>query len=182
MEQVLHVDFISLKQDATPADREAVTEAAASLVEVSGVLQVALIEGDAESDYELAFLFRLPHYIAIEPFGTDTRYVRFLQGIVAPRLRAFSGADLRLENEQALTEGYAACLALSLPEETYDWEVKERLDAWTGDTSALVGVAVGEPGRYRGVAIALGSSRDGLPSRVEAPGTTYVRGRLRTLS
>ena len=39
----------------------------------------------------------LEGFTYLEPFGTDARYVRFLQGTVAPRLKAFAGADVSLD-------------------------------------------------------------------------------------
>jgi hypothetical protein len=146
------------------------------------VLKVGLLEAEAGSDYDLAFCFLLPHFIAVEPFGTDTRYVRFLQGAVAPRLLAFSGADMAIDGRLPAPTDYAACLALTLPDETYDWEVRERLVDWTAATGgeSITGLAVGEKQRYRGLALVL-TEAPVVARRPDDAGATFVAGRWREL-
>jgi hypothetical protein len=72
------------------------------------------------------------------------------------------------------------------PDETYDWEVREALQAWanaTGATMAAIGLAVGERQAYRGVALAFGDTLQDThapdPERFRA---TVVRGAARRLA
>ena len=98
--------------------REAVLEAAKALSAVDGVTRIGAIEAAAGSDYDLALFFMLSDSGALEPFGTDPRYVRFLQGTVAPVLKSFAGADVRLDAPLPVVEAYGACLALAAPPQT----------------------------------------------------------------
>ncbi len=158
-QQILHLDFVGLRPETTQEQRSQLEEAAAELLSLDQVIDAGVIKAEAESDFDLAFLFLLPGFTDLEPFGTDPRYVRFLQGSVAPVLRAFAGADVKLEDDLVFADGTAACLALIAPEETYDWEVRDALEAWAGNLSPdaiAVGIAVGERQQYRGVSIAFG--------------------------
>ena len=82
-------------------------------------------------------------------------------------LRGLAGADVRLERDFPAIAAHGVCLALAAPPTTYDWELSANLNAWlqkyglTGTT----GLAIGEHGRFRGLAIAF---TDG-PVAVEAP-------------
>jgi hypothetical protein len=182
-EYTLHVDFVAVSESPKGA-RDEILEAAATLKEMPYVLEVGAIEADARSDFDLAIYFLLRSFTDLEPFGTDGRYVRFLQGTVAPNLKAFSGASVKLPRRLPETGTYAACIALEAPEETYDWEVGERLDNWSqGRTAASVhGLAAGERQRYRGLAIAFGDEPFG-EARPLVPGfdVTIVAGRHRRL-
>ncbi|HWO72911.1 MAG TPA: hypothetical protein VNN21_05070 [Dehalococcoidia bacterium] len=156
---VLHLDFIALRPETGPQDREALLEAAAALASMPQVLAVGAIEAGAGSDFDLAVFFLLPDLGRLEPFGTDERYARFLQGSVAPKLKRFAGADVELDSEPAFREGIAACLALATPDETFDWEVREALEAWADavrPAARAIGLAVGERQAFRGVALAFG--------------------------
>jgi hypothetical protein len=125
------------------------------------------------SDFDLAFFFVLDRFTSLEPFGTDPRYIRFLQGKAARILRAFAGADIALTAPFPEVGPYATCLALMAPDETYDWEVRSALESWTraealeappGGSAAsatpasgtnasatyAIGLAIGERQRYRG--------------------------------
>jgi hypothetical protein len=121
----------------------------------------------AASDFDLAFFFVLDRFTSLEPFGTDPRYIRFLQGKAARILRAFAGADIALTAPFPEVGPYAACLALMAPDQTYDWEVRSALESWTrsqaieaqpslsregADNRAAnaIGLAIGERQRYRG--------------------------------
>ena len=98
--------------------------------------------------------------------------LQVLQGAVAPRLKAFAGADVRLDSGFAPEAGSAACLAIMAPEETYDWEVREALQAWceaTGASSTAVGLAVGEKQMYRGAALACKDGSVRLVARGTSP-------------
>jgi hypothetical protein len=132
------------------------------------------------SDYDLAFYFVLDAFTSLEPFGTNDRYIHFLQGKVARMLRGFAGADIALQQPFPDIQPHATCLALIAPDETYDWEVRAALEAWTQETEAAaqatraehplsrgggidtpnasasegvisaIGLAIGERQRYRG--------------------------------
>jgi hypothetical protein len=180
---VLHLDFIKLKPEAGVDGRARLEAAAASLHAIDGVEEVGLIEGDAASDFDVALWFRLRDYAALEPFGTNPEYARFLQGTVAPLLRGFAGVDVTLDTAFAGTAGTAACLALMGPDEAYDFEVREALAAWTeavDATSTATGIAAGERQVYRGAALAFGPRRAGRPA-LEPFRATLVRGRARVL-
>jgi hypothetical protein len=163
-------------------------EAAAQLSALPQVQSLGAIEADAglRSDFDLVFYFLLPEFSALEPFGTDSRYAGFLQRSVAPRLKAFAGADVRLEDDFALSGAQAACLALMAPEETYDWEVLEAMLGWCDSapgSSSVVGLAVGEKQMYRGVALAFANT----PIAAEHPDasrfrSTLIAGTVRTLA
>lgn len=177
--QVLHLDFISLSPTAGPDDRKQLLEAAAQLAALPQVQSLGAIEADAvaESDFDLVFYFLLPEFGALEPFGTDSRYAGFLQRAVAPRLKAFAGADVRLENDLTTTGAHAACLALLAPEETYDWEVREALRGWcdlAAGSSSVVGLAVGEKQMYRGAGLVF----DAAPIVAHGPEASSFRSTL----
>lgn len=166
-QQVLHLDFVSLSPATGPQDRQQLIEAAGALAAIDGVIATGVIEGEAGSVFDLAFFFVLNDFTALEPFGTDPRYSRFLQGEVAPRLKAFAGADVRLEEDFTASAGRGAVIAAMAPDETYDWEVREALQAWadaTGGTTSAVGLAVGERQAYRGVALAFGATLQDAPA------------------
>jgi hypothetical protein len=156
------------------------------LAELPQVQTLGAIEADpaSESDFDLVVYFLLPEFTALEPFGTDSRYAGFLQRAVAPRLKAFAGADVRLEADFAADGDHAACLALMAPEETYDFEVREALQTWcdAATGSSDVGLAVGEKQIYRGAALAFGAN----PIAAERPDasrfrTTLIAGTARSL-
>jgi hypothetical protein len=178
-DQVLHIDFVALAPDAGPAARDEVIARALDLRDIRGVIEAGAIAGEAGSEFDIAVFWVLEGFACLEPFGTDVRYVRFLQGTVAPRLKAFAGADVSLAADYGGLQDYAACLALEAPPETYDWEVRERLVSWAEGQPGerLIGLAVGERQRYRGLALV------SAPTPLEAPrgedGDTGIAGRTR---
>ncbi|HLG10246.1 MAG TPA: hypothetical protein VI876_00690 [Dehalococcoidia bacterium] len=184
--QVLHLDFVSLSPTTGPDDRKQLIEAAAALSSLDRVIAIGVIAGEAGSDFDLAFYFVLSEFAALEPFGTDPRYSRFLQGEVAPRLKSFAGADVRLEDDFAQEGALGAAIALIGPDETYDWEVRDALQAWAQDTGAVstvVGLAAGERQLYRGVALAFAETlRPAAPPDPERLRAAVVRGRAQALS
>lgn len=190
--QVLHLDFISLDPAVSDEVRRALIEEAARLTALDEVLAAGAIEagpsrasGRAEQDFDIVLWFLLPAFSALEPFGTDVRYTRFLQGTVAPVLRAFAGADVRLDGDFAPPEGGTACLALTAPDETYDWELREALSDWTEGLSAgtsAIGLAVGERQRFRGVAIVSGyAAKKAAPPADSRFLSTLVLGQARRI-
>jgi hypothetical protein len=152
---VLHIDLLALKPDAEAGAIEALLAAAAGLLSISNVLTGGAIRGGDGSDFDLGVYFVLAGFTDLEPFGTDAGYARFLQTKVAPVLRSFTGASVSLQGPFPGHAGFAACLALAAPEETYDWEVREALSGWLpAETAAsAVGLAIGERQRYRGCVI-----------------------------
>lgn len=182
-DQVLHLDLISFASDATPADREDLIVAAGGLATLPNVRQVGAIV----SPDEVALYFVLEGFAALEPFGTDPAYVRFLQGSVAPVLRGLAGADVKLQDDFPRDGApFGACVAVAAPFQTYDWEVSASLSAWRDGlnaTSSAIGLAVGEHGRYRGLAIAFAA--EPLPGAVVLSprfGTTLITGTSRRLA
>jgi hypothetical protein len=184
-QQVLHLDFIGLAPETTQEQRSQLEDSAAKLIELDQLIGVGVIDASAESDFDVAFYFLLADFTDLEPFGTDPRYVRFLQGNVAPVLRAFAGADVKLDGDFEIVDGPVACVALTAPEETYDWEVREALEAWAASlnpVASAIGVAVGERQRFRGVGIAFGAQGDGVTWADDGPFTpTLIAGSTRRL-
>ncbi|HLF72352.1 MAG TPA: hypothetical protein VI759_09400, partial [Dehalococcoidia bacterium] len=93
---VLHADLIALA-DQSDAARERLIEAAARVAEIEHVLAAGAIEADAGSEFDVVLFFALADLAALEAFGTDERYTRFLQQDVAANLRAFAGADVSID-------------------------------------------------------------------------------------
>lgn len=181
-EQVLHIDFIAVTPEAGAAGREEILSQAAVTLAIEGVVAVGAIEGDEGSDFDLGVYFVLEGFTFLEPFGTDARYVRFLQGTIAPRLKAFAGADVSLDAPFEASLPYAACIALEAPPRTYDWEVRDRLSSWAEavEGERVIGLAVGERQRYRGLAMVF---TDGaMPSTPVAHEGTLVAGKARRLA
>ena len=182
---LLHLDLASLSLTTGPEAHRELIEAARCLPSLPGVLSTGVIEADAGADFELAFLFVLAEPAALERFGTHPEYSRFLQGSLAPRLHAFAGADVRLEGEFPALQAYAACLALTAPDETFDWEVTAALKRWVdglGAPSHAIGLAVGEKQRYRGAALAFADRPLAAQRPQEARfGATLVYGRAQSL-
>jgi hypothetical protein len=185
-QQLLHLDFVLLSPATGPDDRRQLLEAAAELAALDGVITLGAIEAEAGSDFDLAFYFVLAEFAALEPFGTDPRYSRFLQGEVAPRLRGFTGADVRLDDDFGAAGSLAAVIAVMAPEETYDWEVREALQAWvdaTGAAESAIGLAAGERQLYRGVALAFGEALQTAPAPdPQRFRVSSLRGRAQTLA
>lgn len=182
---ILHADFISLAKDVTSEARRDLLTRAAELVMIDGVIAGALIDGDAGSDFDIALLFAFGSLQALEHFGTDARYVRFLRGDAAPALRALAGADVRLEGSLPAPGPYAACLAVATAEETYDWQVKDALQAWVdgvGGAAAAVGLANTERQRFRGLVFCAAAGPISRPDDLPAGfAGTFVGGRARRL-
>jgi hypothetical protein len=183
---VLHADFISLAANTTADARRDLIAAARDLASLTNVLAVHLIDGDASADFDLALLFLLPDLAALEPFGTEGDYVRFLQGKVAPLLQTLAGADVQLDGDFQPGGERATCLALAASAETYDWEVSSFLADWLeqlAPRSAVKGLAAGERQRYRGLALAF---TDATPAAVRPVDPRFtcnlVSGRLSWLS
>jgi hypothetical protein len=185
-EQVLHIDLIALGDHASAPKRNDLIAAATSLKTMEHVLAVGLIDGADGSDYDLVIYFLLDGFASLEPFGTDPRYSQFLQRSVAPVLRGFTGADVKLETDLTMIDGPAALMAIAAPEETYDWEVREALELWTQSlraTGVAVGVAVGERQRYRGAGIAFGGDALAAVHPANTPfSATIVCGQARRLA
>ncbi len=184
--QVLHVDLISLKPTTDAVEQKDLITEAAALLSLEEVVGGGVIKAETGSHFDLAVFFALTDFSALEPFGTHPAYSRFLQGKVAPLLKAFAGTDVTIDKPLELFEGYGACLVLAAPEEAYDWEIREKLEQWrdlaTG-TASVLGMAIGERQRYRGFAMSFSDAPFDPPrppnSRFE---TAIVKGRTQPLA
>jgi hypothetical protein len=181
---VLHLDLIALAPGVTLEAREGLIAAAADLASLSNVERVGVIEADAPDDFDLAFFFVLRVFASLEPFGTDPTYAGFLQTRVAPVLRGLAGADVRLEGQFPALGAHGVCLALAAPPTTYDWELSANLNAWLKEhgLSGAVGLAIGEHGRFRGLALAFSEAPLEVAAPVQRPfGPSLVAGRAKGL-
>ncbi len=185
-DQVLHVDLISLKPTTDAAEQRDLISEAAALLSLEQVVGGGVIKAEAGSHFDLAVFFALTDFAALEPFGTHPAYSRFLQGKVAPLLKAFAGADITIDKPLELFDGYGACLALAAPEEAYDWEIREKLEQWRDlaiGTASVIGLAIGERQHYRGFAMSFSDTPFDPPgppnSRFD---TAIVKGRTRPLA
>lgn len=181
--RVLHLDLVLLREDIGQKTRLGLYEDARALRELPGILSAGLIEALPGSDFDLAFFFLLDTAASLEAFGTDERYVRFLQGGVARAMRSFGGADVQVFSGEGGEGAFAACLALAASPQTYDWQVRDSLAAWASPLNALAGLAIGERQRYRGVGIMFANQPIPRPlSGVEGFGVDFVSGPCRMLS
>jgi hypothetical protein len=181
----MHIDFVAVSDQATPERLNDLFAEAARLATLDEVVSAGIIEADSGSDFELAFLFLLQDFAALEPFGTSPMYSRFLQGYVAPVLRLLAGADVRLEGDMPAIAGQAVCLALAADDEIYDWEISDALNDWSRHGSpkgAVAGMAVGERQRFRGIGLAFADAQM-TPVKVadERFASTLVAGKARSL-
>ncbi|HXH20765.1 MAG TPA: hypothetical protein VNN10_01960 [Dehalococcoidia bacterium] len=181
--QVLHADLVLLREDASDRARDALMLEASALASLPGVAAIGAIEAAAPSDFDLAFFFILDSQADLEAFGTDERYIRFLQGGLARAMRSFAGADVQLDSSFAGDGAYAACACLIATPHTYDWQVRDALAAWSSAAAqALRGLAIGERQRYRGLGIMFSSSPIPLPfPGLEGFGTESISGTWRRL-
>jgi putative ABC transport system ATP-binding protein len=160
-QQVLHLDLIALADPTDVRARDQVLQAAAALAEVDGVEAIVAIDaGEEGSPFHLALAFVLRDFQALEPFGTDPRYTRFLQRSLAPVLRLLAGADCLLEEAWPSPRAHGECLAVAASNDTYDWELRQFFAALRQgyETSSTAGLAAGERGRYRGIVIIFSNS------------------------
>jgi hypothetical protein len=181
----LHVDLISLKPETSGSDRADLLLAAAQLRSIDGVLLTGVIEGLRVSDADLALFFLLDGSADIEAFGTDRRYIAFLQKDLAPSLAGLTGADIVLESDFPAFRPNGVCLAIAAPPATYDWEIRHDLAAWAASVapeSSATGLALGERQRYRGIAIAFTDNREDLPSTPSRYGALMAAGPARALA
>jgi hypothetical protein len=178
---VLHVDFVLLRDGVSQADKDALMAEAASLGDLPGLLSVATITAEADSDFDLACLFVIDSRSNLEAFGTDQRYVRFLQGGVARAMRSFGGADVKLQADFDARGSIGACLALAGGPQTYDWQVQEALSALA--PAGIFGLAIGERQRYRGIGVMFSSEPITRPlSGFDGFGIDFISGPFRWLA
>jgi hypothetical protein len=177
---LLHVDLVLLREDLESEVKQALFEEAGALAGLDGVRQIAVIEGEAGSDFDLAFVFTLESLAQLEAFGTDERYIRFLQGGLARAMRSFGGADVQLIAQSRPPGAFAACVALAATPQTYDWQVRDALQAWA--PMSVIGLAVGERQRYRGVGVMFSDRPIQRPTRgFQGFGVDFITGPLRLL-
>ncbi len=181
---VLHVDLVLLREDVDAGAKQGLLDEAGTLRGLAGVLAAGAIEAPEGSDFDLAFFFVLDSPANLEAFGTDARYIRFLQGGIAQALRSFGGADAQLTAPYSGVKEYAACAALAATPQTYDWQVRDALLAWTrARPDSLAGLAVGERQRYRGIGIMFSEQPITRPeSGFEGFGLDFIAGRCHQLS
>lgn len=182
--QVLHLDLVLLKEDVPEEARQALFEEAGSLRDLPGVLAIGVIDSVGDSDFNLAFFFVLDGLASLESFGAHERYIAFLQGGLARSLRSFAGADVQVMAPFGGVEGYAGCVALAATPQTYDWQVRTALNGWAASGEhPLIGLAVGERQRYRGIGIMFSAQPVTRPaSGFEGFGIEFISGRARLLS
>jgi hypothetical protein len=180
---ILHVDLVLLREDVTAEARATLLNDAAGLAAIEGLLAAGLIEAADGSDFDLAFFFALRSLAELEAFGTDARYIRFLQGGVAGAMRSFGGADAQLAAAFDSTGAFAACVGLAATPQTYDWQVREVLERWAaGKPRAACGLAIGERQRYRGIGIMFSNNPVQRPaSGFEGFGVDFIAGPCRML-
>jgi hypothetical protein len=180
---VLHVDLVVLREDVTDGARASLIEDAGELARIERLRAAGVIEGDDGSDFDLAFFFTLGSLADLEAFGTDARYIRFLQGGLAGAMRSFGGADVQLASALDAGGPFAACAGLAATPQTYDWQVREALERWAGEgEGAACGLAIGERQRYRGIGLMF--SNDPVPrpnAGFEGFGIDFIAGRCRML-
>jgi hypothetical protein len=179
---VLHVDLVLLREDLGSDAREGLNYEAAALRDLPGLIGAGVVEAAPESDFDVAFLFALDSLPHLEDFGTNPRYIRFLQGGLAQAMRSFGGADVQLQGELREPSAHAACLALAATPQTYDWQVRDALSRWTGGADG-VGLAVGERQRYRGLGLMFADQPIARPLiGFEGFGVDFIAGRYRRLA
>ena len=185
MTAVLHVDLALLREDAGEAAVDRLLSEAAALASLPGVSGISCVRGLEGSDFDLAFLFGIESLGGVENFGTDQRYVRFLQEGLGRALRSFGGADVLLTGRGVMPQeaAFAACAAVACGPQTYDWQVRAALDRWTAGGSALSGLAVGERQRYRGLAVMFSDKDIARPATgFEGFGVDFIHGAYRRLA
>jgi hypothetical protein len=158
---------------------------AAALSTLPGLSAVSCIRGRETSDFDLAFLFEVESLRDLEGFGTDQRYIRFLQGGLGQALRSFGGADVLVDGEATLPAeaGFAGCAAVACGPQTYDWQVRAALNRWTAGATAVSGLAVGERQRYRGLAVMFSDRDIARPAAgFEGFGVDFIHGAYRRLT
>lgn len=183
MTRVLHADFISLAPGQTE-QAGAILSAASDLRALPGVEKVLAVEGEEEGRAALGIVFLIDDLASLEAFGTDQRYTAFLQKVVAPALGGLAGIDARIEGGLDESRPSGACLALNAPPHAYDWEVKAALESWQERAGAkgIVGLAVGERQRFRGIGIIAGDAPPMAPTDFGSFGITFVSGSLSVLA
>ena len=100
-------------------------------------------------------------------------------------LRGLAGADVRLESDFPAMAAHGVCLALAAPPTTYDWELSANLNAWLQKygLAGTTGLAIGEHGRFRGLAIAFTDALMAVEAPVQRPfGPSLIAGRARGLA
>jgi hypothetical protein len=178
---LLHVDLVLLRDDIDEGAREGLRSGAGALATLPGVLSIFEIEAGAGSDFDRAYVFTVGSLSDLEAFGTDPRYIRFLQGGLARAMRSFGGCDVQLQGPLPPAGDIASCLALAASPQTYDWQVREALTAWA--PSGAVGLAIGERQRYRGLGLMFSDQPVQRPATgFEGFGLDFISGALRGLS
>ena len=181
---LLHFDLISLKPDDPSSHRETVLAGARNLKGIETVFGGGVIESAGGSDGDILLYFLIEGRADIEAFGADRRYVQFLQKTVAPVLAGLTGGDVRLDSAFPEPASFGACVALTAPPATYDWQVRKDLVDWTtasGATESATGLSFGTREVYRGLAIAFFDAMPALPAVPAGYGALSIAGRTMLL-
>lgn len=169
---VLHLLLVRLKPRARDGNGEALVSEFLRLRHAREVLRLGCVtDGNAGSTHDLALFAYLADAAALERFGTDARYMRFLQQSFLPAVGDFVTMDIAID-DGPLPEGQpsAICFCLDVAPATYDWQVRlllERLIATPGASAASLGMALNDRQPYRAGGVVY-ASPDGLEAIAKA--------------
>lgn len=151
---VLHLLLVRLRTPTLDKSGEALVREFLRLHRPADVLRLGCITAsDAGSTHNLALFAHLADAAALDRFGTDAPYMRFLQQSFLPAVSAFVTMDIAVD-DGPLPEGQpsAVCFCLDVAPATYDWQVRsllERLIATPGASAATLGMALNDRQPYR---------------------------------
>ena len=151
---VLHLLLVRLKPRTPDGDGEALVKEFLRLHRAGDMARLGCIAaGSAGSTHDLALFAYLADAAALELFGTDAGYMRFLQQSFLPAVSAFVTMDIAID-DRPLPEGQssAICFGLDVAPATYDWQVRSllaRLIDVPGASAASLGMALNDRQPYR---------------------------------
>ncbi|MDI6856756.1 MAG: hypothetical protein QME71_00325 [Dehalococcoidia bacterium] len=151
---VLHLLLVRLKARDRHENGEALVSRFLRLQHACEVLRLGCVVGSrAGSTHDLALFAYLADAAALERFGTDARYMRFLQQSFLPAVGDFVTMDIVID-DGPLPENRpsALCFCLNVAPATYDWQVRsllERFIAAPGASAASLGMALNDRQPYR---------------------------------
>jgi hypothetical protein len=147
-----------LKSGTTDEQRDQLVTSFSGLLPVTEAAALGCVTaGDGGSTHDLALFAYLTDAAALERFGTDARYMRYLQHSFLPLIEDFVSADVEVETGPATGYEFAVCFCLDIPPATYDWQVRALLSRLTSASkaavSAAVGIALNERQSYRAAGV-----------------------------
>jgi hypothetical protein len=170
---VLHLLLAHLKPGTTDERREQLMAAFSDLLAIPEALRLGcVVARDQDSTHDLALFACLTDAAALERFGTDARYMRYLRGSFLPLVERFVTVDLRLD-DRPLPGGHesALCFCLDVPPATYDWQVRAVLSRLTEESRAedpaCLGIALNDRQPYRAGGV-ICASQEGLDALTKA--------------